>query len=117
MANLRVWKTAVTVESDGKVSGLTEMWYDPKKRTIITQNLTGVPKEYQGKGKGKWLKAAMLIHVKKEYPELEMVETWNATVNAPMIHINENLGFKVHKEVIVAQISTDEIDTYLSKYN
>jgi mycothiol synthase len=109
------WLTAITREPNGDISGLTEVLYRPSKDPLIYQDLTGVPKKYRGSGKGKWLKAVMLLEVKKRFPTVTSVVTGNATTNAPMLSINERLGFKVHKEAIVAQMKTEELEKHLEK--
>jgi GNAT superfamily N-acetyltransferase len=113
--NGSTWLTAVTRESDGDISGLTEVWYIPSKVPLLFQDLTGVPEKYRGSGKGKWLKAIMLLEVKKRFPAITTVVTGNATSNAPMLSINERLGFKVYKEEIVFQMKTEDLEKYLKK--
>ncbi|MFW9834962.1 MAG: GNAT family N-acetyltransferase [Candidatus Thorarchaeota archaeon] len=109
------WITAITRESNGDISGLTEVLYRPSKDPLITQDLTGVSEKYRGSGKGKWLKAIMLKEIRKRFPTVTTVVTGNATSNAPMLSINNRLGFKVHKEQIIAQMKTEELEKYLSK--
>jgi len=110
------WLTAITREPNSDISGLTEVMYHPSKDPLITQNLTGVSDKYRGKGKGKWLKAIMLQEVRKRFPTVTTVVTGNATTNAPMLSINERLGFKVHKEMIMAQMKTEELEKCFAKY-
>lgn len=109
------WITAVTREPNGAISGLTEVFYRPSKDPLIYQELTGVPEKYRGSGKGKWLKAIMLQEIRQRFPTVTIVVTGNATSNAPMLSINNRLGFKVHKETIVAQMKTEELEKYLTK--
>ena len=90
------------------------MFYNPGFKSMITQELTGVKKEYRGRGLGKWLKAAMLLKVKEDFPEAKTVRTENATTNAPMLSINERLGFKFYRESIEAQITLEKLNQYLS---
>lgn len=89
---------AVTREPDGELSGLTEMGYWPERTWIIQQFLTGVRRRHRGRGLGKWLKAAMLLRVRDELPQVKVVTTSNATTNAAMLSINERLGFRLHRE-------------------
>ncbi len=102
-----------TVEEDGEISGLTEMEYNPGLKTMITQGLTGVKEEHRGRGLGKWLKASMLLKIQEQYPEVKIVRTENVTSNAPMLSINNRLGFKFHRESIEAQISLEKLKQYL----
>jgi GNAT superfamily N-acetyltransferase len=105
--------TAFTVEADGAISGLTEMVYNPGRETMIAQLLTGVQEAYRRRGLGKWLKAAMLLYIRDRYPAVTVVTTDNATTNAPMLSINERLGFRVYKESVTSQITTDKLGQYL----
>jgi len=109
------WLTTVTREPNGEISGLTEVMYRPSKDPLIYQELTGVPEKYRGSGKGKWLKAIMLKEIRQRFPTVTTVVTGNATTNAPMLSINERLGFKVHNESIVAQMKTEDLEKYLKK--
>ena len=109
------WLTAITREPNGDISGMTEVLYRPSKDPLITQELTGVSDKYRGSGKGKWLKAIMLREIEKRWPTVTTVVTGNATTNAPMLSINERLGFKVHKESIVAQMKTEDLEKYLAE--
>ncbi len=88
-----------TREKDGTISGMTETRYNPKDRPErIAQGLTGIKKEYRGRGMGKWLKAKMIAYVKENYPKVTYVSTGNAEHNAPMMSINNRLGFKAMNE-------------------
>jgi RimJ/RimL family protein N-acetyltransferase len=89
--------TIITRENDGKISGMTEIFYDPREGDRMFQGLTGVRPEYRGRGLGKWLKALMIVHIKDNYPEVEKIITDNAETNEAMLSINERMGFKKHK--------------------
>lgn len=107
------WITAVTTEADGDISGMTEMTHQPDRKTFIQQGLTGVKEKYRGRGLGKWLKAAMLLRVRKEFPQVKVISTGNATMNEAMLSINRRLGFRRHKEVEAFQISLETVEQYL----
>ncbi len=107
--------SGVTFEADGRISGLTEMGYFPDKEAMIHQFMTGVRPPYRGRGLGKWLKAAMLLKVRQEFPQVKVVVTGNATSNAAMLSINERMGFKPHREGILSQITLESLEEYLSK--
>ncbi|MFW9929936.1 MAG: GNAT family N-acetyltransferase, partial [Candidatus Thorarchaeota archaeon] len=104
----RIPNIAVTVESDGDISGLTEILYEEQTK-ILLQGLTGVRDKYRGRGLGKWIKAAMLLYVKEHYPEASFIKTGNAESNAPMLSINNRLGFTVFKESIMTQCKLEDL--------
>ncbi len=89
--------TLISREKNGRISGMTEIYYDPRDAHVIHQELTGVRPEFRGKGLGKWLKAKMILYIRETYPEAQRVLTGNAETNAPMLSINERMGFKKHK--------------------
>ncbi len=105
--------TAISLEANGAISGLTEMYYLPDRETIINQGMTGVKEEYRGRGLGKWLKAAMLLRVREELPQVKVVSTGNAASNEAMLSINRRLGFKIHKEIVAAQMKLEDLEAYL----
>lgn len=89
--------TLISREKNGRISGMTEIFYDPCNGYKIFQELTGVRPEFRGKGLGKWLKAHMILHLRDTYPDVERIITGNAEVNAPMLSINKRMGYKKHK--------------------
>ncbi len=109
------WLRYLTREPDGRISGLTEMQYQPEQETIINQGMTGVKEEYRGRGLGKWLKAAMLLKLREEFPQVKVVSTRNASSNAAMLSINDRLGSRSHKEGTVGQITVEALEAYLSR--
>jgi GNAT superfamily N-acetyltransferase len=88
------WHTIVSIESDGTLSGLTEMVYIPETPTYIEQLLTGVRKNYREKGLGKWLKAEMALFIKQQYPKIQFILTENADMNDAMLSINSRMNFQ-----------------------
>jgi len=104
---------AVLREADGALSGLTEMIHLAGRPTLIQQGLTGVRDAYRGRGNGKWLKAAMLAHMRRGLPDVRVVVTDNATTNAPMLGINARLGFRLHRTTTDVQIGLEALEAYL----
>lgn len=88
------WHTLVSREPDGMISGLTEIFYAPAEPWRLEQELTGVREAYRGRGLGKWLKAEMLDFAAGRYPQAQFINTGNADHNAPMVSINERMGFR-----------------------
>ena len=110
------WVTAVTEEADGSLSGQTEVIYTPDESPILWQGLTGVANAYRGRGLGKWTKAAMLLRVRREFPDIRIVGTNNNATNEAMLSINERLGFRTHKEPIVVQMKLEDLEAYLRRH-
>lgn len=96
-------------DSEGIV-GLTEFVARPYEPELIRQELTAVLPRAQGHGLGKLLKAVLLLHVRKHHPQARWVVTENANSNAPMLSINERLGFRPYRAGGVYQITRDELN-------
>ncbi|MCE7742246.1 MAG: hypothetical protein GOP50_07275 [Candidatus Heimdallarchaeota archaeon] len=92
------WHTLITRESTGDLSGITEIFYHKARSHKVEQELTGVTLNFRGRGLGKWLKAEMLFFIKNEFPDVKFVITGNADTNAPMLSINNRMGFKMYLE-------------------
>jgi GNAT superfamily N-acetyltransferase len=101
--------TMLTREADGSISGITDMNYAPYKPEFIEQGFTGVRADARGRGLGKWLKAAMLLHVREIYTDLKTVATGNASSNVPTLAINTKMGFKEHRPGNEYQITLDRL--------
>ena len=111
----QTWLTVLVHEDNGDISGLSDIVYMPSLAPLLQQMLTGVDQNYRGQGKGKWVKAAMLLRIREEFPDIRVITTGNAGSNAPMIAINERLGFKLHHESYNMQIETKKLAQYLNK--
>jgi GNAT superfamily N-acetyltransferase len=107
----------LTREPDGVISGITDMVYAPYTPTIVHQGFTGVRPDARGRGLGKWLKAAMAIHIHELYPEAEYFTTDNAGSNAPMLAINHAMGFKTYRKSTEYQVTRDELASRFRELN
>lgn len=90
------WITMITKERDGTISGITDIQYSRDTPYLIEQDITGVLPKYRGRGLGKWLKAAMLFYIRDTFPKVTVINTGNADSNAPMLSINQRMGYKKH---------------------
>jgi hypothetical protein len=52
-------------------------------------------REHRGHGLGLAMKLANLWAVVERHPGVRTISTWNAEENAPMITVNEEMGFEV----------------------
>ena len=109
------WLTVMSVERDRSISGLTETVYHPDDEHIIGQALTGVREPWRGRKIGKWLKAAMLLRVREEFPHVRVVSTWNSTTNAAMLAINNALGFRENRVADMSQMTVQLLEAYLAR--
>ena len=101
--------TVLSRELDGTISGITDVDRASYRPTLIHQQLTAVHPDARGRGLGKWIKAAMLLHLRAIYPEAQWIVTENAGSNAPMLAINNQLGFKEYRVGIAYQIGREKL--------
>lgn len=80
-------------EPDGAMSGITECFYSEASSHMAEQDLTGVLVPYRNRGIGKWLKAAMLLYLRDEHPEVEAIDSFNANDNPSINAINTAMGY------------------------
>jgi GNAT superfamily N-acetyltransferase len=107
------WTFYVRETSSGEFAGYTEVLWNPNRPEIVSQLMTGVFPKYQNKGLGRWLKAAMLEMILKERPQAKYVRTENADINAAMLKINTELGFKPYFSDCTWQMETEQTSKYL----
>ncbi len=100
-------------ETTGATAGFTEVGRHPRTPWVIGQQGTAVVPEHRGHGIGKWIKAAMIERVLREWSDAKSIRTGNAYSNAPMLSINDRLGFKVIFSVIVWQAKIAAVRSYL----
>lgn len=101
------WTYAARELATGKLAGFTEVMFRPDRPTIAYQGNTGVLEQYRGYGLGRWLKAAMIQRILEEKPDITLIRTGNADENAPMLKINNELGFKPYQSNSIVQVTLD----------
>ncbi|MEQ1786551.1 MAG: GNAT family N-acetyltransferase [Acidimicrobiales bacterium] len=87
------WNVGVRHDASGELVGISEMYLPQARPWIVFQGDTGVHPDHRGHGLGAWMKAVNHLRLRAERPEVEIVQTWNADSNEPMLRINRALGF------------------------
>ena len=100
----------LTREPDGVISAMTDVSWAAYRRALVQQQFTGVLPAARGRGLGKWIKAAMVLHVRDLHPDAEWIVTENAGSNAAMLAINRAMGFKPHRTMVEYQISREKLE-------
>lgn len=113
--NIEFWMLYVRHKPSGELAGYTQTTWDPENPENLYQGGTGVLPKYRGHGLGRWLKAAMIQKVLAERKVVKRIRTGNADSNAPMLAINNALGFKPYIAETVWQIEIEKIKGYLQK--
>ncbi len=93
-ANQDWWNVGVRHDASGELVGLSEIYLPTARRWIAFQGDTAVDPVHRGHGLGAWMKAVNHLRLNEERPEVEVVQTWNAASNEPMLRINRALGFQ-----------------------
>jgi len=96
--------TCLVRDADGSIVGMTDTIKHDYEPGIMRQFFTGVHPRARGRGLGKWLKAAMLEHMRRAHPDTIWISTENAGSNAAMLSINEALGYRLHKTFTYYQV-------------
>jgi RimJ/RimL family protein N-acetyltransferase len=78
----------------GACVGGTEVIFEPGDPGTVTQQSTGIDPAHRGLGLARWAKAWMLERIRDERQPVLRIRTGNAFSNAPMLAINEALGFR-----------------------
>ena len=100
------WTLAARHDSTSDLVGYTQLLFRSDRPGLATQEDTAVDQAHRNRGLGRWLKAAMLQRLLAERPDVARVETENAGSNAPMLAINETLGFRCVTEMGLWQLPT-----------
>jgi GNAT superfamily N-acetyltransferase len=87
------WALGVRHDASGELVGLTDLFLPVARPWMAFQGDTGVAPAHRGHRLGAWMKAVNHRRLHAERPDVEMVQTWNASQNAPMLAINRALGF------------------------
>jgi mycothiol synthase len=106
--------TILVRDPSGVCVGGTEVHLEPWEPATAQQQNTGIDPAHRGLGLAKWSKAAMLQRLRVERPDVQRVRTGNAFSNAPMLAINDQLGFGVISVRTEWQADTSELQEQLA---
>ena len=81
----------VAIDKDGRYLGVSNMFRSLDDPTFLWQGITGVRREARGKGIATALKLRTVHYAIEK--GVEHIKTWNDVHNAPMLSINEAMGF------------------------
>lgn len=101
-------------DGEGQVAAVCNAHWDGRFPDRVFQALTAVARPRRGQGLAKAVKAAMLELVRDRHPEVRMIVTYNAEVNAPMLSINERLGFATHRRNGSYQLDPQTLQAFLA---
>ena len=93
-AGRRYWSLVAIEDATGHIVGYTDLVFHPRIPQLIYQGGTCVFTEFRNRGIGRWLKAGLVLKLVDEVPEAHWITTGNADVNASMLKINHEMGYK-----------------------
>lgn len=82
------------VKVDGRYAGLSWSQKFEKEPNVLWQTITGVLREYRGRGIAIALKLRVIDFAARN--GYDVIKTWNSSVNDAMLGINRKLGFQRH---------------------
>ncbi|MBI2324688.1 MAG: GNAT family N-acetyltransferase [Chloroflexi bacterium] len=88
------WMLLAIEDATGAGAGFTNVVFDPRIEAVVHQGGTAVDPAHQGRDIGKWLKATMVERILADLPKARFIRTDNAGTNAPMLAINDRMGFR-----------------------
>ncbi len=98
-----------------EVVGFSELVARRSDDATLYTTLTAVHRDHRGHALGKWLKADTILRAIDRSPHTTHIQTTNAFSNAPMLGINEAIGFRPEHTLLNYQASTATIRTYLDR--
>ena len=107
------WTMYLTDRATGKKVGLTEVRWNSNRPAILNQGFTAIDPTYRNRGLGRWLKATMMERILQQHPEVQFIRTGNANSNAPMLKINNEMGFKPYFAMTIWQVDIAQVEKHL----
>ncbi|GAA0401054.1 N-acetyltransferase [Acrocarpospora corrugata] len=89
------YTTVARHRATGRAVGLTRLIVDHTRDGWARQTDTAVLRDHRGHGLGLQMKYANTLWFHEREPTTTRIVTWNALTNAPMIAINERMGYTV----------------------
>ena len=99
-----------------KIAAFCRVYIERDSANYIIQHcggLTGVGKNYRGKGFAKYLKAKMYLKIIEDYPDFEYAKTDTYPWNKYMYKINEEMGFRATEKGLTFKFTKEFLENYL----
>jgi len=109
------WLILAIEDRTNASAGFTNVVFDVRYPHVIHQGGTAVDPAHQGRGIGKWMKAQMARRILREMPQARFIRTENAGTNAPMLAINDGMGFALAWENDIWQLPLGAAKAYATR--
>ncbi len=101
--------------ASGAIVGFSEVVMVQRGSPTLSTTLTVVDRDHRGHAIGKWIKADAILRGVGRYPGVTHIETENAFSNAPMLGINDAVGFRPEHTLMAYQATVDTVQAYLDR--
>lgn len=115
-SGLEQWLLCAHARETGELVGYTAVFFRADQPEEAAQGDTIIAPAYRQRGVARWLKAAMLAKIRQERPHVRHLITLNASDNAPILSINELLGYKPYLSQRAWRIPTCRVLAYLKSH-
>jgi GNAT superfamily N-acetyltransferase len=109
------WVLVARRKSDGVWAGFHDVNWVPSEPNVVYVGATGVRPEHRGHALGKWLKAAMMMKVFEQRPQVTEIRTGNADSNDAMLGINKQMGYKPMIGSTTWEIPVEKVAAWLAE--
>lgn len=101
----RIEHVIMAVETaTGRGAGYTGVHVLVERPAHAHQTDTTTLLDHRNQGLGRWMKAAMIQWLRRDYPDIRWIDTWNAESNSAMLAINVAMGFRPFAHIGVWQM-------------
>jgi RimJ/RimL family protein N-acetyltransferase len=101
------------VDTDDRVVGHTNGVISADNPRDMYQAMTGIARDYRGRGLSKWLKAALFVKVGEDFPANEYVSSEMRAVNEPILAVNRQMGYKLRSQGFECQVVPAMLERFL----
>lgn len=100
---------AVVHSPSGDVVGATVTTVPSWEAGVAEQHDTAVLPEHRGGGLARWMKARQALRLHELFPTVESVTVTVNQQNAPMLAVNRAVGYRLLRERLLVEVSTDRL--------
>ena len=100
------------MDKDDQIIGISLLVVH-KGSTSADQRITGISREWRGKGLAKWLKAKVISKVLSDFDQVTEIKTECFSTNKPMIQLNKALGYELYRTDHDFYIYQENLESFL----
>jgi hypothetical protein len=105
--------TYTLFDINGTMIGHTNAMINGNDPSDAYQAMTGVNREYRGRGLSRWLKAALFFKVGEDFSSNETMTTDMRATNVPIQKVNAEMGYSLISSGYEFEISVEGLSKFL----